>query len=88
MRAHHWEDLRPRWEHSTIMDPKEIWLGFGLDSSGSRQGPVLGCCQHDNELSSPMEDREFLDSIAFSCDNMKTCIVGFRFGNPVRKARS
>jgi hypothetical protein len=42
MRAHHWEDLRPRWEHSTIMDPKEIGLGFGLDSSGSRQGPVLG----------------------------------------------
>jgi hypothetical protein len=26
-----------------------------------------------------MEDREFLDSIPFSCDNMKTCIVGFRF---------
>jgi hypothetical protein len=24
--------------------------GFGLDSSGSGEGPVVGCCEHGNEL--------------------------------------
>jgi hypothetical protein len=28
------------------------WLeGFGVDSSGSRWGPLVGCCEHSDETS-------------------------------------
>jgi len=33
----------------------------GLDASGSGQGPVVGCCEHDNELSGPLTGVKFLD---------------------------
>jgi hypothetical protein len=35
--------------------------GCGLDSSGSGQGPVTGCCEHDYGLSGSIKGREFLD---------------------------
>jgi len=31
---------------------------FGLDASGSRQGPVAGSCEHGNETSSSIKGRE------------------------------
>jgi hypothetical protein len=33
----------------------------GLDSSGSRQGPVAGCCEHGNEPSGSIKGGEFFD---------------------------
>jgi hypothetical protein len=33
----------------------------GLDPSGSGQGPVKVSCEHGNEPSSFIKDREFLD---------------------------
>jgi hypothetical protein len=32
-----------------------------LDSSGSRYGPVVGSCEHSNELSDSIKGEEFLD---------------------------
>jgi hypothetical protein len=39
------------------MDLGEI--GCGLDSSGSGQGPVAGCCDHGNEPSGSKKGWEF-----------------------------
>jgi hypothetical protein len=37
---------RLRWEDGIRMDLREIGLGLGgLDSTGSVQGPVVGCCE-------------------------------------------
>jgi hypothetical protein len=33
----------------------------GLDASGSGKGPVMGSCEHNNELSGSIKIREFLD---------------------------
>jgi hypothetical protein len=33
------------------MDLREIGLGCGLDSTGSGQGPVAGCCECGDEPS-------------------------------------
>jgi hypothetical protein len=33
----------------------------GLDSSGSEQRPLAGSCEHGNEPSGSIKDREFLD---------------------------
>jgi hypothetical protein len=30
----------------------------GLDSSGSGQGPVAGCCEHGNELSGSIKGKD------------------------------
>jgi len=35
--------------------------GCGLDSYGSGQGPVAGCCEHGNKPSGSIKDEEFLD---------------------------
>jgi hypothetical protein len=40
---------RRRWEDGIGMDFKEI--GLGLDSTGSGQGPVAGCCECGDEPS-------------------------------------
>jgi hypothetical protein len=41
---------RLRWEDVIGMDLREIGLGVcGLDSSGSGQGPVAGCCECGDE---------------------------------------
>jgi hypothetical protein len=44
---------RPRrgWENGIRMDLREIGLGAGLDSTGSGQGPVSGCCECGDEPS-------------------------------------
>jgi hypothetical protein len=43
---------RRRWEDGVRMDLKEIGLGgCGLDSTGSGQGPVAGCCECGDEPS-------------------------------------
>jgi hypothetical protein len=43
---------RRRWEDGIRMDLREIGLGgCGLDSTGSGQGPVTGCCECGDEPS-------------------------------------
>jgi hypothetical protein len=43
---------RRRWEDGIRMDLTEIGLGgCGLDSTGSVQGPVAGCCECGDEPS-------------------------------------
>jgi hypothetical protein len=43
---------RRRWENGVRMDLGEIGLGgCGLDSTGSGQGPVAGCCECGDEPS-------------------------------------
>jgi hypothetical protein len=43
---------RSRWEDGIRMDLKETGLGgCGLDSTGSGQGPVAGCCECGDEHS-------------------------------------
>jgi hypothetical protein len=43
---------RRRWEDGIRMDLKGDWLeGCGLDSTGSGQGPVAGCCECGDEPS-------------------------------------
>jgi hypothetical protein len=42
---------RRRWEDGVRMDRREIGLGGGLDSTGSGQGPVAGCCECGDEPS-------------------------------------
>jgi hypothetical protein len=44
--------LRRRWEAGIRMDLEEIGLGVcGLDSTGSGQEPVAGCCECGDEPS-------------------------------------
>jgi hypothetical protein len=46
------ERPRRRWEYGIRMDLREIGLGVcGLDSTGSGQGPVEGCCECGDEPS-------------------------------------
>jgi hypothetical protein len=41
---------RHRWKDVVRMDLNGDWLGgFGLDSTGSGQGPVAGCCECGDE---------------------------------------
>jgi hypothetical protein len=40
---------------------KVMGWGYELDSSGSRQGPVAGPCEHDKETSSPIKRWEILE---------------------------
>jgi hypothetical protein len=40
---------RCRWENNIKMDLKEIGLEYGVDSSGSGQGPLSGICEHANK---------------------------------------
>jgi hypothetical protein len=43
---------RRRWENGIRMDIREIGLGgYGLDLTGSGQGPVAGCCECGDEPS-------------------------------------
>jgi hypothetical protein len=43
---------RSRWKDAIRMDLREIGLwGCGLDSTGSGQGPVAGCCECGDEPS-------------------------------------
>jgi hypothetical protein len=43
---------RRRWEDGIRMDVREIGLGVcGVDSTGSGQGPVGGCCECGDEPS-------------------------------------
>jgi hypothetical protein len=43
---------RRRWEDGVRMDLREIGLGVcGLDSTGSGQGSVAGCCECGDEPS-------------------------------------
>jgi hypothetical protein len=43
---------RRRWEDGIRMDLREIGLGgYGLDSTGSGQGPVVSCCECGDEPS-------------------------------------
>jgi hypothetical protein len=37
-----------------------VWY-YGLGSSGSGQGPVMGSCEHGNEPTGSIKAREFLD---------------------------
>lgn len=52
------------------MDVRIILLGFWLDSSGSGQEPVEGCCEYGNELSYSIKCLEFLNWGAISFTKM------------------
>jgi hypothetical protein len=55
------ERHRRRWEDKMKTNLKEIWYErCGLDSCVSRQGLVARSYEHDNELSVPFKDGEFL----------------------------
>jgi hypothetical protein len=42
---------RWRWQDGIRMDFREIGWGCGVDSAGSEQGPVVGCCECSDEPS-------------------------------------
>jgi hypothetical protein len=42
---------------------RRVW-GCLLDSSGSEYGSLAGGCEHGNELSGSMKDREFTDQLS------------------------
>jgi len=42
------------------MQQKFVALRYGLDSSGSREGPMAGSCEHGNEPSSSVKSRQSL----------------------------
>jgi hypothetical protein len=42
---------RRRWEDGIRMDLTRLAWGCGLDSTGSGQGPVAGCCECGDEPS-------------------------------------
>jgi hypothetical protein len=42
---------RRRWEDGVRMDLRKTGLGCGLDSTGSGQGPMAGCCECSDETS-------------------------------------
>jgi hypothetical protein len=43
----------------------------GLDSSGSKQGPMAGCSKHGNETPEPMKDGRIRELLI----NLKTIII-------------
>jgi hypothetical protein len=45
------ERPKRRWEDVIRMDLREIGWGCGVDSTGSGQGPVAGCCECGDESS-------------------------------------
>jgi hypothetical protein len=49
------ENLNVRDHFENLGRILEWMLGRGLDSSGSGQGPVAGCCEHGNEHSDSMK---------------------------------
>jgi hypothetical protein len=52
--------FRPRWEDNTKIDHEDMgW--YGLDLSGSGQGPVDGSCDHGNERSASIKYCEILE---------------------------
>jgi hypothetical protein len=53
---------RRKWEDNIKMDLRERKVGnCGLDSCGSRGGPVAGSCERDNEPWGFVKGGEFLD---------------------------
>jgi hypothetical protein len=61
---------RRRWEDGIRKDLREIGLGGGLDSTGSGQVPVAGCCECGDEPSG-------------SCaTELETCRTQTTFGTP------
>jgi hypothetical protein len=45
------ERPRRRWDDGIKMDLREIGWGGGVDSPGSGQGPLAGCCECGDEPS-------------------------------------
>jgi len=37
---------------------------YGVDSLGLEKGPVVGCCEHSNELSHSIRCMEFLEQLS------------------------
>jgi len=63
MGTDHLEDLGI--DEKIILDwilRKQGW-GWELDSSGSRQGPVMGSCERGNEPLGTIKGKEFLDQL-------------------------
>jgi hypothetical protein len=54
---------RPKhtWKDNIKMDFKKQGVKNGLNSSGSKQGPVAGSCEHNNETSGSTKGRECID---------------------------
>jgi hypothetical protein len=69
---------RRRWENNIKIDNGKSGLGCGLDSSGSRQGPVACCCEHGNELSCSIKCGKCLDQVILRLgfqDGLR-CVLG------------
>jgi hypothetical protein len=52
------EGKRPHRRTQELMEG--CWGNMVGDSSGSGQGPVVGCCEHGNELSGSIKGGKFL----------------------------
>jgi hypothetical protein len=52
---------RRRKEADVRMDARETVRNYGLDSSGSGQGPVMSPCEHGDEHSASLKCAEFLN---------------------------
>jgi hypothetical protein len=59
---------RRRWEDGIRMDLREIGLaGCGLDSTGSGQGPVAGCCECGDEPSGSCAT----ELVSYTCTSLR-----------------
>jgi hypothetical protein len=52
---------RYRWDDNTEMDLKDITYEDVDLTSDSGKGPVVGCCENDNESLGSIKERVFLD---------------------------
>jgi len=50
----------------------------GLDSSGSGEGLVVGCCEHGNEPWGSIKGGEFLDQVSDCCSMRLASVVPTR----------
>jgi hypothetical protein len=63
---------RRRWEDGIRIYLREIAWGCGLDSTGSGQGPVAGCCECGDESSGSCAKElvSYRREILKKCNNM------------------
>jgi hypothetical protein len=64
------------WEDGIRMDLREIGLGgCGLDSTGSGQGPVAGCCECGDEPSGSYATELVIYICIFNVFSVSFCII-------------
>jgi len=60
----------------TLIQLLGLWCQVITSNSGSRQGPVVGSCEHDNEFSRSTKAGYFFSSWEPTCSSRKTLIHG------------